>query len=71
MAISLDPQTERHLAIFKTLSDYEQSVLGQAMEQIATEAPTDSDVILSLPLKTTGNFCFPPGSLTPRDQMVF
>jgi len=42
MAISLDPQTERHLAIFKTLSDYEQSVLGQAMEQIATEAPTDS-----------------------------
>jgi predicted transcriptional regulator len=42
MTISLDPQTERHLAIFKTLSDYEQSVVRQAMEQIATEAPTDS-----------------------------
>ena len=42
MTITLDPQTERHLAIFKTLSDYEQIVLGQAMEQIATEAPTDS-----------------------------
>jgi len=41
MTITLDPQTERHLAIFKSLSDYEQIVLGQAMEQIATEAPTD------------------------------
>jgi hypothetical protein len=42
MAITLDPQTERYITVFKTLSEYEQSVVGQAIEQIATEAPTDS-----------------------------
>jgi hypothetical protein len=42
MTITLDPQTERYLAVFKTLSEYEQSVVQQAIEHIATEAPTDS-----------------------------
>jgi hypothetical protein len=42
MTITLNPQTERYLALFNTLSEYEQSVVWQAIEQIATEAPTDS-----------------------------
>lgn len=42
MTITLDSQTERYIIAFKALSEYEQSVVQQTIEQIGTEAPGDS-----------------------------
>lgn len=42
MSITLDPQTERYLVAFKTLSDYEQGVVHRTIEHIAAGASTDS-----------------------------
>lgn len=42
MTLTLDPRSERYLSVFKTLSEYEQGIVQQTIEQIATEAPTDA-----------------------------